>query len=417
MPRKSASKRTFIAPEPDDLDLDEDPQPNVRDVADALEMPVTDNALAVPLFADTDGRTVRSVSQLRLYKLEAGGPPAYKGTIPTSSTLETIGQMFGNGLYNIEGLNHRHTVLASKENIRISLDLPPPEPTVDEKSDLARIERLARASAVESVENAKAFVQFMSTQAQLTLERDRAFYASQAQAEQQRYQQQLDAQRQADAQRNREQQIMFAQTMAMMSAQNNVTIRSLEAMHDPRKRGKDEDDGRRLVDTLLQGMKIAGELRGDAEPEDEPMWAGILKGGLGMLGNVAQQGTLPALTTPAPQQQPTKTREPNPRQQKLLRKAKRAMNFYDEVRRKGIDPDDLLARLSELESTAAASINPPDLDGTVAETPPVSEPSEDDDDIDEDDDTPDIDDDEDEDEDDDISASDVPSFRNRDGAT
>ena len=65
---------------------------------DEIPAPITDNAIEVPLFADSDGRSTRSLSRLRLYKVEPGGPPAYKGEIPLSSTLETIGQMFGDGI-------------------------------------------------------------------------------------------------------------------------------------------------------------------------------------------------------------------------------------------------------------------------------------------------------------------------------
>lgn len=388
MARRKPVRKVFST-EVDDLDEPEPPElegraPSVVDMADAMEVPVMDNALSIPMFADTDGRTVRSISQLRLYKMEAGGPPAYKGTIPTTSTLETIGQMFGNGLYTIEGLNHRHTVLATKENIRISLlDAELPAAMGNGASDVERIERLARISANESHENSKAFVAYMERAAADAREKDRAWYAAQNEAAERRHAQEMQLARES-----------FTQTMAIMSANNAFTLRAFDAMHSGDKRKQGDDDGTKLVNMLIQGMKIAGELRGDSEPtEQPPVWAEILKSGFGALGTVAQSaGTAASHVLTPPPTQPTQTREPTPRQRKLVRKARRAMDFYDQIRAKGIDPDELLERLSTLESSAVLPTSP-DADPR-AETPPQPEPEDDEDD---DDDV--LDDDEDEDED------------------
>lgn len=327
-------------------------------------IPVTDNAAEVPLFADTDGRTTRSISQMRLTKLEPGGPPAYKGMIPLNSTLDTIGQLYGDGIYMIEGLNHQHKVLAVKENIRISLatqdqgtrqlELPSAG-----GSDPDRIERLARLSASESHENNKAFTQLVIETTQRAAEREAAFYNANREQMSQFFAAMLN-----------QQQTMFGQTIALMQTGHNMTLENLNAAAKTKDK-KPDNDSTKLVDMLLKGMRLGRDFSED-QPQREP-WENILQSGFSLLAGAKQAETTQALPTPASAQAQQSVGLTLTRRQK--QQLREALRLYKAVRRRGIDPNDVLAQLS----LEAPPPPPPDEDDAEEEQEAVPQPGDDED--------------------------------------
>ncbi len=314
--------------------------------------PITDNAIDVPLFADVDGRSTRSISQLRLYRLEAGGPPAYKGTIPLNSTLETIGQVFGDGIYTIEGINHKHTVLATKENIRISLArdngqdarqlelLPNPNVEAD------RIERLARASANESNQNSRQFTELVMTTTQAAAQREREFLQAGVAQMSNYFSGMMSMQQQG-----------FQQLMTMIQASHNMTIQSLHAAQP--KKGA-ESNPMQFAELLMKGINIGRDFGDEngADKDGRPFWQDILSQGLGVLASTRQQEGVPSPNAlPVPQL--------SARQRRAL---KEAVGLYKKVRAAGIDPDEFIARISEERespSTEEEPTGPEDPDDDV----------------------------------------------------
>ena len=345
MPRKKAASRrtrfTAVETEPDEVELDED---EVLDPDETL----TDNADAVPLFADIDGRTSRSITQLRLSRVEQGGV-AYKGMIPVSSTLDTIGQIYGNGIYLLEGLNSKGSVLHSKENLRISL----PEletPVNDGKTDADRIERLARQSANESVAQARSFLELIVTQTNAQQSRERDFYA--AQQEQNR--------------------VFMASLISMQAAQFTQTIQLMtqsQTAEDARAQRRQQQQPQRandqlLMETLMRGLKLGRDLSSGRAPDETPVWQSILQGGLGVLANVnnpqlTQQASVnPNVKTPTTVPPPSGKRL-SAAQRKLM---KDALQLHRAVRSKGIDPRSLTAELLQKDSTSLELVETePDL--------------------------------------------------------
>lgn len=335
---------------------DEDQEPTEAEI-DAAQSELdeaeglADNARDVPLFADVDGRTSRSIAKLKILKFEPGGPPAYKGMFPTTTTLDTIGQLFGDGTYTIEGLNHRNTPLAVKENVRIALGMTT---AAQDSTALAatgeadRIERLARQAAAESKENSSSLIQFMTTMTQAASEREaRAYAASQ------------EAQSRFFASMLAQSQQMFHQTVTMLAAQSDVTIRQLQAANerDDKRRALPKDGGSetKLVEMLLRGMKMGRDLSSGDEKDKKPMWADIMQSGFSVLANVQQQTGGASVPMPQPNALPPPTsasvRVLSPTAKNKIRKA---LRFYELVRSKGIDPEDMAARLLEAEAPAPA---------------------------------------------------------------
>ena len=236
-----------------------------------------DNASDIPLFEDADKRGMRTVTYLRVDKLN--NPNAgYKGNIPTNSTLETISQLYGDGLYNISACNARHQVLRTKENVRISLDdnghspkaLPSGAGTSDKSIEILRevirnhdkeVERLEKSSgrtANESIANSRQFIELIKTTTEASAQRDREHMQSVNKSQQDFFANMMLASSQ-----------MFQQTLAILTMGHQHLIETLRT-------SKDDSPKESQVDTLLKGIMVAQGLGGN----DDPDWIKALdKGG------------------------------------------------------------------------------------------------------------------------------------------
>jgi hypothetical protein len=320
-----------------------------EDASAALDEPAEDvvsNASDVPLFAGSGFANHRSIAKLKLVKLDNPGA-GYKGEIPTTSTLETIGQLFGDGLYNIEAVNQRGVRLRTLENQRIALGFNPhdvgasagaPKHTnvVGATTDVDRIERLARLSANESVQQATAFRDLVVATTTASAAREREFMAgvlaqqSQSAAQQAQHAAQNAAQQQAFLTQ------AFSQQMAQQQASHNQMIEALGVLRKSGDSGDSGDAAERLMAIFMQGMQMGRQFDGGGE--EQPFWQEIIRGGIGVLGATREKQL--AAMNPAelsPGGSPTKAKRPA----NIGKLAKIAAA----MRKRGIDADRLLDML------------------------------------------------------------------------
>lgn len=348
-----AKKRAaVVVHEPEDFDVEEQP---------LIDDGLTDNARDVPMFADIDGRTSRSISFLRLSKLEAGGPLAYKGMIPLNSTLDSIGQVYGDGIYTIEGLNHKHTVLATKDNIRISLTTVQGQESKQLALPMAgstesdRIERLSLRAAEESKQLSNNFTTLVVETLHAATERERSWYAASRERDSQMFSNLLSLQ-----------EAGFRQTIAMMSSSHNQTIEKLSAVGSPKDKGSSSE----MVEVLLRGLQMGRELSEGNSQEERPAWEQILTSGLGLLGSTKQLGVVAAAPTAAPAQPAPASLSPAAK-----RELKDAVRLLRTIRAKGIDPRELLVRLSEVGTPAPTGDEVEDTEDDDSDDIPPAEES------------------------------------------
>jgi hypothetical protein len=310
---------------------------------DTADVPLTEdvvsNALEVPLFASSSFANNKSIAKLKLVKLDNPGA-GYKGEIPTNSTLETIGQLFGDGLYNIEAVNSLGRRLRVLENQRISLGIGPndskqvqdraPAPVT---SDVDRIERLALKSANESVAQAQAFRDLVVATTNASASREREFMQG-VQAQSQSFMTAMLSAQTAG----------FAQLLTLLQTGHQQTV---ELMGVARK--SEGGDGEKLIAMFLQGMQTGRNLDGQ---EQEPFWQEILRGGASLLTGV-QKASLPASNPSG---------EPAPR---LSRGAGKLKRLLVAMRKRGIDSDTLLSMLEggAPQPAAEREVTPDESDG------------------------------------------------------
>ncbi len=302
---KRARTAAVLEAEPDELEL-EGEQPEDEDE-------VT-NAHEVPLFAGAGFANNRSICKLRLIKLDQPGA-GYKGEIPLNSTLETIGQIFGDGLYNIEAVNAKGRLLRRLENQRISLGMGPMDgsrpapvaisakPTTDE---LARVERLASKAGELATQQSLAYTTMVRDTSESQAQREREFMQN-AQAQNQQFFQ------------------------AMMTAQAQAFQQLLTLMHAaaPRRETNNNNDSvERMLELFSQGLNLGRNLE---QPEDPPIWSQILQGGAQILGG-ARAAQLAA----------NNPNQPNKKQRKAMTEM---LALYKAIRRRGMDPSQLLDML------------------------------------------------------------------------
>jgi hypothetical protein len=288
------------------------------------DVPLTDDVLAnaseVPLFASSSFANNKSIAKLKLVKLDNPGA-GYKGEIPTNSTLETIGQLFGDGLYNIEAVNSAGRRLRVLENQRIALGMGPNDSKPSQEraaapvvSDVDRIERLALKSANESVAQAQAFRDLIVATTNASAAREREFMQG-VQAQSQAFMASLMTTQSSG----------FAQLLTLMQTGHQQTVELLGAA----RRNGDEGSGEKLIAMFLQGMNTG---RGMEAQDPEPFWQEILRGGANLLTGV-KQAQLPAETNPG---------QPAPKSRKGVDKLRRLVVA---MRKRGIDSDTLLGML------------------------------------------------------------------------
>lgn len=333
------AKTTFAKKKPEDYDEFENEIE--KDSGNDLDV-LSDNADSVPLFADSDGRSLRSIAYLKLSKLEEKGW-AYKGQIPLSSTNETIGQLYGDGVYTIEGCNKKHKVLDTKENIRISLGYDSPKErqlalasvAVDNTAEFDRIERLATTAGNESKELSKIFTTMVTTQAEASIAREMEFMKSMLKGQTDFMSGMMLMQAQG-----------FQQTMAIMSTGHAQNIQQLKtSMGD-----KEKAPGvKEMMELFMSGINVARDLNEDNDEDEElPLWQEILQGGFGILGSLAKS-QLPANATganPAPAE-PAKIRSSvlSPRDVKKRKILEESLRLRALVRSSGLSMAEVARRL------------------------------------------------------------------------
>jgi len=318
-------KKRKAAPSPVDLDevADSEVIDSELDFADSDDE--VSNAMDVPLFSGAGFANNRAIAKLRLVKLDNPGA-GYKGEIPTSSTLETIGQLFGDGVYNIEAVNARGFRLRVLENQRISLGLGPMDgsrvaPAAvagPSAAELDRVERLSRQAAAESVQQANAHTRLVQETSQAAAAREREFMQGANAQTQQFFASILAAMTQG-----------HQQQLAMMQASHTHTMEMMIAM---RAGNGEESSAERMLALFAQGLNLGRSLD---QPDERPFWQEILQGGVGLLAGAKQQSqaALPKLSKGSGQSNGSSAGKDK------LRRIVLAM------RRRGIDPDQLLDML------------------------------------------------------------------------
>lgn len=326
------------------VDLDEMDETVVIDEPEIPEDDEVSNAMDVPLFSGAGFANNRAIAKLRLVKLDNPGA-GYKGEIPTTSTLETIGQLFGDGVYNIEAVNARGFRLRVLENQRISLGLGPndgshPAPAAvsgPSTTDLDRVERLARQAAAESVQQAAAHTRLVSETTQAAAAREREFMQGANAQTQQFFASILAAMTQG-----------HQQQMTMMQTSHTHMMEMMLALRADNGSGGDSTE--RMLGLFSQGLTLGRSLD---QPDEQPFWREILQGGASLLTS-ARQGQLAA-------GMPRKLGKGSNGATKLKR-------IVAAMRKRGIDPDQLLSMLEGGENRPAAT--EPDSDPEESEDEP-----------------------------------------------
>jgi len=262
---------------------------------DLTDIPV-ENASDIPLFANADKRGLRTVAYLKLIKLDQPGS-GYKGNIPLSSTLETIAQLYGDGLYTIEACNQKHIVLRREENVRIAMGEKKEAVIsgqqkqigtngVDAKdhhinkliteiaSTRARDKELSDKAIIQIREQGDRFVTLVTATTESAAQRDREHMASVNKGQQDFFANMMQAQNQ-----------MFQQTMALMMASHSQTMQILQASSE---RDRENNNPMAMVQVLMQGLKMGRELDGD----DTPDWLKAIGVGKDMLGQLTMLATM-----------------------------------------------------------------------------------------------------------------------------
>jgi hypothetical protein len=319
---------------------------------DLSDTPI-ENALDIPLFEDSDKRGLRSVTYLKVIKLDKPGA-GFKGNIPISSTLETIGQLHGDGVYNIEACNHRHQVLRSKENIRISLN----EPKIDSpknnsnnglelvselnKNHAEEIKRMREVServSNESIIQSKEHVALVRATTESAAAREREFMQSAQKNQQDFFGNLMIAQSQ-----------MFQQTMAMITMGHQQTMESLRATTE-----REMNSGSNNVEVLMKGLSLGREMAGG---DDSPDWLKALDKGGTMMKDLLQlkndnQSQVPSLAnnTATPQKQ----RDPNKKLPLTRNELLEIIRLKKSLNAKGIDFEAMVRQTREHLSDEAAN--------------------------------------------------------------
>lgn len=255
-----------------------------------------ENGGDMPLFVDADKRGLRTAAYLKVIKRDNPGS-GYKGNIPLEATEETIAQMYGDGLYDVQACNSRHMVLRSRENIRISMDSNKPKNDVVGKSipevsgtmnatilelvkgnrnehskEIDRVQELATQSSKQVIEQGKQYVDMVTTLTTSAAERERTHMAGVQKQQQDFFANMMNNQAQ-----------LFQQTMAIMVMSHQHTIESLKAANE-----KEKNEPMLMVQLLLQGLKLGQDMGG---VDDGPDWLKALDKGKEMIGGLATLAT------------------------------------------------------------------------------------------------------------------------------
>jgi hypothetical protein len=343
--RKNANKNDAV------LDVDELDAENGDDVPEVenLTLGPIENSDEVPLFANKYSDMKRAIHALKIVKLDQPGA-GYKGELPKNSTLETIANMFGDGLYNIEAINAGYKVLRVMQNVRIALSTggglaagagsgqlgarPGMGAVVvsgTDKEALDRVERLASAAGLQAAQQARDFTSLVTTTVQSAAERERAFMQGVQENSQVFFGNLLAMQTQG-----------FQQVLALMQAGHQQTMEAVRA-------SSTQNNPNDLIRLLVSGIQMGRDMD---EPEETPFWQELLQGGVGLLGNFKQQqgGNVqlpPPVKVPAIGQGKAEKKvvaaAKNPGNKR--KEAKQLLRLYRALRSRGMDIEQVTAQL------------------------------------------------------------------------
>lgn len=306
-----------------------------------------DNAADVPLFNDADKRGMRHVMSLRVIKLN-NPRSGYKGDIPPSSTLQTIANLYGDGLYTVEALNAKHQVIRTKENVRISMeDVSEAKiatsgkaggndtdlvETIKElnrqhETTISRLLESANSGAKESKENAKEFVKLVQTQAESTITRDREYVGAMNKGQQEFFATMMSAQSQ-----------QFQQMFMLMTMGHQHLIQALKVTYEGGNANKGSD-----VDTLLKGIMVAQQLGGN----DDPDWLKALTTGGSALKDLLKLKD--ATENPAPKEKSDEEKSAKEKPKIPISKNEllEILRLKKELNRRGIDFGEMVRQARE----------------------------------------------------------------------
>ena len=373
MARRKKNREIEASTDLDELHEEEgDFQPEVED----LSLGPVENSDECPLFANKYAGTKHAIHVLKIVKLDQPGA-GYKGELPKNSTLETISNMFGDGLYNIEAINAQHRVLRVMQNVRISLGtaaaskLAPapataPAPLVQtSKEDLDRVERLATRAAAESAEQARQFTSLVTSTVTSAAERERSFMQGVQENAQTFFSNLLTLQTQG-----------FQQVLALMQAGHQQTMEAMRA-------STTQQNPNDLIQLLISGIRMGREMD---EPDEQPFWQELLQGGVQLLGNA----TAPKVALPPPMDAPKlKTGAEAPSKKKPNKDAQELLKLYRILRSRGIDIRSVTAQLEAGSASAnkAQSPSAPSVPMSEQDSESFEDEEEDEEDIDDNDDS------------------------------
>jgi hypothetical protein len=282
----------------------------------------------VPLFSGVEFKDSKAVNKIRVMKLDAPGA-GYKGEVPISSTLETIGGMYGDGLYKIEAVSLKGRVLRTREE-RISLGIGANAQTAANQAPPAangltpalvdKLIALASANGATATTQAREFTALVTTQTESAALREREFMQG-ANASQQQYFAAMAAQMQAN----------FTQMMAMMSASHQHTLESLSATL-----GRRDDEGgsvERMLALFSQGLQMGRGLS-SGEDDEPPFWQQIAGTGAQLLAGIQQK----QLASPANGSSKRAKPAVSTKGKKVSSEARTLIQLAGALRKRGIDP-------------------------------------------------------------------------------
>jgi hypothetical protein len=233
------------------------------------------NAEDIPLFEDADKRGFRTAAYIKVTKID---PPnaGYKGEVPLNSTLETIAQLFGNGLFNFAVCNHKHKTLRTQENVKISVQgsvtttAIAPSQGKDTSSQtvidiLDKFDKQSRQINDQVRTNSKEYTDLVKTTTEASAERERLFLTTVNKNNQEFFQGMLASQAQN-----------FQQLMAMMVMGHQQTIESIRATQA-------QNNPLAFVEVLTKGLQMGRDMG-----SDDPDWLKALGVGKSMVGDLAE---------------------------------------------------------------------------------------------------------------------------------
>jgi hypothetical protein len=280
----------------------------------------------IPIFPELNRDSQHVITQLNITKLTAPGD-GFKGTLPPTATLETIGREWGNGRYNIHGITQDGKILRRADNVAISLNAPPQ--AASRGPSLTPDLQLLTFQANENDKNAaraagltEKHLTAIEQQAKAQTERDRAFFAEQA----------------------RMQQNFLA---AILGMQQSAFQQTLAVMEASRQRDAETNNPLLFLSLFREGMNMGRTLESD--DDENPFVRGMQVGvnGLDKLANLfaLKQGLTP--DTVVSKQLPSSTGKPGKKATKAAPGGDVAANAARAAT--GIDQE-VLARFTRLKA-------------------------------------------------------------------